>query len=239
MVDVLCIPVIKGEKTVGERFAGADNTFTVEGFMQDGQMLQCGTSHYLGQNFARSYDIQFQTKDNSFDFVHQMSAGVSTRLLGALIMVHGDDNGLLLPPRIAPTQIMINTVGLDEKHPSLKKLISRIKASLRGYRVNVDTSDKSMGYKLSTSEILGTPLQIVCGKRTLEDDTITIYRRDTLTKEDIHIDELKSYVKTTIKEMKSSIFNRAQERLQNAIVTVQNIDELKQAIENKQIAIAP
>lgn len=236
--DVLCIPVIKGEKTIGERFAGANNTFTVEALMQDGQMLQCGTSHYLGQNFAKAYDIKFQNKDNKFDYIHQVSAGVSTRLLGAIIMVHGDDNGLVLPPSIAPTQIVINTVGVDSNEKSVSNLINNIKSLLNKYRVNVDDSDKSLGFKLSEYEIAGVPIQLIFGKKTISDSTVTIVRRDLMQKEDVKIEELSKKVDALINEIKNNIYNRAKKQLDDSIIEVNNMNSLKETITNKKIAIA-
>lgn len=237
MNDILCIPVIKGEKTIGERFAGAENTFTIEGLMQDGQMLQCGTSHYLGQNFAKPYDIKFQTKENTYDFIHQVSAGVSTRLLGAIIMVHADDNGLVLPPLIAPIQIAINIVGIQEE-PKYLELIASLKEMFKDYRINIDDSDKGLGYKLSSYEVYGVPIQLVIGKKTLNENIVTIYRRDLMQKEDIDIKDLKAKTDTLILEIKNTIYNKAKLQLETSIIEIKTLDELKKAVENKKIAIA-
>jgi len=142
----LCIPTIIGEKTLGERFAGASNTFTIEALMQDGQALQCGTSHYLGQSFAKPYNIKFQNKDNKFSYAYQTSAGVSTRLIGALIMVHADDKGLVLPPLMAPTQVVIIPV-FPEKNIKVKQVTSQVAKSLENLRIKIDDSDKGLGFK--------------------------------------------------------------------------------------------
>ncbi len=236
--DILCIPVIKGEKTIGERFAGAENTFTVEALMQDGQMLQCGTSHYLGQNFAKAYDIKFQNKENKFDFIHQVSAGISTRLLGAIIMVHGDDNGLVLPPLIAPTQIVINTIGVELNDNEVIKKINCLKEMFRNYRIEIDDTDKSLGYKLSQYEISGVPIQIVFGKKTISDNIVTIVRRDTMEKQDVNLDILSNVVDQLIVDIKNNIYNRAKKQLDESIVKIDNISELIDVVKNKKIGIA-
>lgn len=236
-INDLCIPVLCGEKTIGERFAGANNTFTIEGLMQDGQVLQCGTSHFLGQNFSKIYDIQFQNKDNKFEYAFQNSAGVSTRLIGAIIMVHGDDNGLVLPPAIAPTQIKINVMNA-KKSPELVTLANKIKDLLKDYRVDVDDEDSGLGFKLSNGEITGVPLQFILGRETLEKNIITIVRRDTLQKVEhtLDINQLVSIVEKELNEFKSNIFNKAKERLDQAIVDCHSIDELKQILDDKKIA---
>lgn len=235
---ILCIPVIKGEKTIGERFAGADKTLTIEALMQDGQMLQCGTSHYLGQNFAKAYDIKFQNQNNNFDFVYQMSAGISTRIIGALIMVHGDDHGLILPPLIAPTQIVINTIGIDFNDIQNKTLIKNLTKILKKYRYKIDDSNKSLGQKLSSYEVEGIPIQIVVGKKTINDETITIYRRDLMTKEDINLSNLENYIKNLINTIQKNIYEKAKKHLTSSIVNITTIAELKNAINKKKIAIA-
>ncbi len=236
-INDLCIPVLCGEKTVGERFAGADHTFTIEGLMQDGQILQCGTSHFLGQNFSKIYDIQFQNRDNKFEYVYQNSAGVSTRLIGAIIMVHGDDNGLVLPPAIAPTQIKINVMNA-KKSPELVELANKIKTQLKDYRVEIDDEDSGLGFKLSNGEITGVPLQFILGRETLEKNIITSVRRDNLQKVE-HTLELKSLntlVEKELKEFKANIYKRAKDQLDASIVDCSSIDELKKILDDKKIA---
>lgn len=235
--DILCIPVIKGEKTIGERFAGAENTYTIEALMQDGQMLQCGTSHYLGQSFSKPYEIKFQTKNNDFDFVHQVSAGISTRLIGAIIMVHGDDKGLILPPKIAPVQIMINTIG-SKKNPKITDVAIELRNILlnANYRVEMDDSDKGLGYKLAENEIKGTPFQIIIGNDTLSNNFITVIRRDMNIKEEINIKDITDYIEKGLNDLSVAIYKRAEQQLNNSIVEVKNVEELKNVLENKKIA---
>ena len=234
MNDLLCIPTLKGEKTVGERFAGAENTFTLESLMQDGQILQCATSHYLGQNFSKIYNIKFQTKNNEFDFVHQMSAGVSTRLLGAIIMVHGDDNGLVLPPDIAPNQIVINTIG-SNKEPKISDIAKLLSKKLTKYRVQINDSDHGLGYKLADGEVQGTPIQIIVGNETIKNNEVTIIRRDNGQKINIKLDDIKNVINTELKNYKIEIYNKAKKALDNSIVFISNIDELKKALNDKKI----
>lgn len=233
--DFLCIPVIKGEKTVGERFAGAENTYTVEALMQDGQMLQCGTSHYLGQNFSKIYNIKFQNKNNAFDYAYQMSAGVSTRLLGAIIMVHADDNGLILPPALAPIQIKINVLGLD-KEIKIKKYLENLTKKLKKYRLKIDASEHGLGYKLSEGEVQGIPIQIILGKETITDHQVTYIRRDQLQKIKCSVDDIDKIVAKELKEYKNSIYQRATDQLHKSIVWVNSIEELKQIVADKKIA---
>ena len=236
-INDLCIPVLCGEKTVGERFAGANHTFTIEGLMQDGQVLQCGTSHFLGQNFSKIYDMQFQNKDNKFEYVHQNSAGVSTRLIGAIIMVHGDDNGLVLPPAIAPTQIKINIMNA-KKSPELVDIAHQMKEILKDYRVEIDSEDNGLGFKLSNGEITGVPLQIIVGRETSEKNIITIVRRDNLEKVEHQLDykKLTSLIESELTTFKKNIYNRAKTQLDNSIVDCNSVDELKKILEDKKIA---
>ncbi len=235
--DFLCIPVIKGEKTIGERFAGAETTYTIEALMQDGQMLQCGTSHYLGQNFSKIYDIKFQNKNNTFDYAYQMSAGVSTRLLGAIIMVHGDDNGLVLPPALAPIQIKINVLGL-EKEPQIKEYLESITTKLKKYRLKVDDTEHGLGYKLSEGEVQGIPIQIILGKETITDNQVTYIRRDNLQKLKCPLVNINQIIEKELEEYKKSIYQRAINQLQDSITWVNSVTELQQAVANKKIAKA-
>lgn len=232
--DLLCIPTIDGEKTIGERFAGAEMTLTLEALMQDGQMLQCGTSHYLGQNFSKIYDIKFQNKDNKFEFVHQNSAGISTRLLGALIMVHADDNGLVLPPDLAKTQIIINIT--NNKEPKLITIAKTIKKILSKYRVEIDDSNKGIGFKLSNGEINGVPLQIILGNDALKNNNVTVIKRNDLIKNNVNIDNLKQYIQKSFKNIKTEMYLKAKEHLDNSIIEVQSIEQLKEVLANKKIA---
>lgn len=231
----LCIPVMCGQKTIGERFAGADNTFTIEALMQDGQILQCGTSHYLGNNFSKIYDIKFQNKDNKFENVYQNSAGVSTRLIGAIIMVHGDDNGLVLPPAIAPTQIKINVMGL-KKNPELKDIVSTLTKKLKKYRILIDDNDDGLGSKLSNGEIIGTPIQLIIGNETIQNNEVTLIRRDDLIKQKVKLDDLIDKIKNELIILKKNLYSKAKKHLDESIVSVNSIEELKEVLEQKKLA---
>ncbi|MGL4947822.1 MAG: proline--tRNA ligase [Mycoplasma sp.] len=232
----LCLPILKGEKTVGERFAGAENTFTIESIMQDGQMLQCGTSHYLGTNFAKIYDIKFQTKENTFALAHQMSAGVSTRLIGGIIMSHADDNGLVLPPAIAPIQVKINVMGLN-KNPELQAIIDSVYNELSpNFKVKVDSSDSGLGFKLSNGEIMGVPVQIVIGRETLSENNITLIRRDDLNKQTFKLENINEIVNEQMQIFKTNITTKAEKFLNDSIVDISDISELKAVLDSKKIA---
>lgn len=235
--DFLCIPVIKGEKTPWERFAGADKTYTIEALMQDGQVLQSGTSHFLGDFFAKTYGVKFQNKDNKQEFVNQMSAGISTRIIGALIMVHADDNGLVLPPKIAPNQIAILSL-FPNKNPEVRQKADEINLLLSKYRTLVDHSDKGIGSKLADQEIAGTPISIIVGKNELLNNEVTIMRRDTLTKHQVSINEIEKTIDELMIEIKNNIYNKAKKHLDESIVMVHSIEELKEVIKQNKIAKA-
>ena len=235
----LCIPVILGEKTENERFAGAVNTYTIESLMPDGQILQTGTSHYLGTNFANSFDIKYTSSSNKQEYVHQMSAGVSTRLIGAIIMTHSDNNGLVLPPDIAPTQVAILTIN-SLKEPKILELANSIKKELKKYRVSIDNTDKSFGFKISEQETLGTPISIVIGPNDIKNKTITVIDRlgGKEIKELTNFDFSK-FIDQKNEEIKINLLAKAKKRLDSSIVEVNTLDELVKAINNKKIALAP
>ena len=210
---VMAIPVVKGVKSPNERFAGALNTYSIEAMMQDGKALQAGTSHFLGQNFAKSFDVTFLNKENKFEYVWATSWGVSTRLMGALIMTHSDDNGLVLPPNLAPTQVVIVPIfkkqeQLDELMAKLNPLADELKKL--GIRVQVDASDKATpGFKFAEYELKGVPLRIAMGGRDLENGTIELARRDTLTKETVAFDGIVETIKNLLKEIQDNIYQKA------------------------------
>ncbi len=234
----LCIPVIKGRKTEGEKFAGADISYTIESIMQDGQALQCGTSHMLGQGFCKSYDIKYQTKNNSYDYPFNTSHGFTTRIIGATIMVHSDDNGLVLPPSIAPIQIKILPLFAN-KNPNVLETCKNIKNKLiNKYRVEIDLSDKNFGFMQSECEIQGIPISIVIGPNDLNNKSFTLIRRDNFEKKIVNIDDLEITIENELNMYKQSIFNKAQQRLNSAIIDVDNIDELKNTINNHKWARA-
>ena len=210
---VMAIPVVKGVKSPNERFAGALNTYSIEAMMQDGKALQAGTSHFLGQNFAKSFDVTFLNKENKFEYVWATSWGVSTRLMGALIMTHSDDNGLVLPPNLAPTQVVIVPIfkkqeQLDELMAKLNPLADELKKL--GIRVQVDASDKATpGFKFAEYELKGVPLRIAMGSRDLENGTVELARRDTLTKETVAFDGIVETIQNLLKEIQDNIYQKA------------------------------
>ena len=210
---VMAIPVVKGVKSPNERFAGALNTYSIEAMMQDGKALQAGTSHFLGQNFAKSFDVQFLTNENKYEYVWATSWGVSTRLMGALIMTHSDDNGLVLPPNLAPTQVVI--VPIFKKQDQLDALMEKLnpladELKKLGVRVQVDASDKATpGFKFAEYELKGVPLRLAMGGRDLENGTIELARRDTMTKETVSFDGIVETIQSLLKEIQDNIYQKA------------------------------
>ena len=210
---IMAIPVVKGVKSPNERFAGALNTYSIEAMMQDGKALQAGTSHFLGQNFAKSFDVTFLNKENKFEYVWATSWGVSTRLMGALIMTHSDDNGLVLPPNLAPTQVVIVPIfkkqeQLDELMAKLNPLADELKKL--GIRVQIDASDKATpGFKFAEYELKGVPLRLAMGGRDLENGTVELARRDTLTKEPVAFDGIVETIQNLLKEIQENIYQKA------------------------------
>ena len=210
---VMAIPVVKGVKSPNERFAGALNTYSIEAMMQDGKALQAGTSHFLGQNFAKSFDVTFLNKENKFEYVWATSWGVSTRLMGALIMTHSDDNGLVLPPNLAPTQVVI--VPIFKKQEQLDELLAKLnpladELKKLGIRVQVDASDKATpGFKFAEYELKGVPLRSAMGGRDLENGTVELARRDTLTKETVAFDGIVETIQNLLKEIQDNIYQKA------------------------------
>ena len=210
---VMAIPVVKGVKSPNERFAGALNTYSIEAMMQDGKALQAGTSHFLGQNFAKSFDVQFLTNENKYEYVWATSWGVSTRLMGALIMTHSDDNGLVLPPNLAPTQVVI--VPIFKKQDQLDALMEKLnpladELKKRGVRVQVDASDKATpGFKFAEYELKGVPLRLAMGGRDLENGTIELARRDTMSKETVSFDGIVETIENLLKEIQANIYQKA------------------------------
>ena len=210
---VMAIPVVKGVKSPNERFAGALNTYSIEAMMQDGKALQAGTSHFLGQNFAKSFDVQFLTNENKYEYVWATSWGVSTRLMGALIMTHSDDNGLVLPPNLAPIQVVIVPIfkkqdQLDALMEKLNPLVDELKKL--GIRVQVDASDKATpGFKFAEYELKGVPLRLAMGGRDLENGTIELARRDTMTKETVSFDNIVETIQNLLKEIQDNIYQKA------------------------------
>ncbi|MDE7433825.1 MAG: hypothetical protein K2M43_01640 [Mycoplasmoidaceae bacterium] len=233
------MPTLMGEKTEGERFAGADHTYTIETVMKDGQALQAGTSHYLGQNFSKTYDIKFTNKENKLEHVYQTSVGMSTRIIGAIIMSHADNNGLVLPFGVAPTQIALIPVAFD-KNPEVLEKMREFKQKLSSkYRIHLDESNDSFGYKVSEQEINGTPICLVLGPKDLANNTITLIPRNTSEKINVSLDRVCGQLDDYINQYQKGLFDVAKKRLDDSIVEVQTYDELVKAVNNKKICLAP
>ncbi|MDE6477433.1 MAG: hypothetical protein K2L48_04630 [Mycoplasmoidaceae bacterium] len=236
--NFLCIPTLMGEKTEGERFAGAEHTYTIETVMKDGQALQAGTSHYLGQNFSKTYDIKFTNKENKPEFVYQTSVGMSTRIIGAIIMSHADNDGLVLPFGVAPIQIALLPISFDKNPEVLSKTEELSKTLSRKYRTFIDESNNSFGFKVSEQEINGTPICIVIGPKDLANNNATIIVRNSLEKINILLDEIETRISQIIEKYKRDLFNDAKKRLDDSIVEVNSYDELVKAVNDKKIALA-
>ena len=233
----MAVPVVKGVKTANERFAGADDTYCIEALMQDGKALQAGTSHFLGQNFAKAFDVKYVTKDNKQEFVWATSWGVSTRLMGALIMSHSDDNGLVLPPRLAPIQVVIVPIYKgDEGLAKVSEVANDIKAKLqaKGISVKYDNRDTQRpGFKFAEHELKGVPLRIAIGERDLANGTIEIARRDTLSKETVSIEGIDVLVEKLLTEIQSNLYNKAVARNKELTTTVNSYEEFKKVLDEK------
>lgn len=231
----MAMPVIKGIKSASERFAGAEETYTIEAMMQDGKALQAGTSHFLGQNFAKAFDVQFTDQNGNRDYVWATSWGVSTRLIGALIMSHSDDNGLVLPPTLAPLQVVI--VPIYKNKEQLRKIdekVDKIMQQLKtlGISVKYDNADnKKPGWKFSEYELKGVPVRLAMGGRDLENNTIEVARRDTLTKETVPCEGIADYVKNLLGEIQQNIYQKAFDFRASQIREVNSYDEFKEEIE--------
>ncbi|WMC91195.1 proline--tRNA ligase [Kineothrix sp. MB12-C1] len=209
--DVLAIPVVKGRKTEKEKFAGAESTYTIEALMHDGKALQSGTSHNFGDGFAKAFGIQFTDKDNTLKYVHQTSWGMSTRIIGAIIMVHGDNSGLVLPPKVAPTQVMI--IPIQQKKEGVLDKAYELKARLGNFRVKVDDSDKSPGWKFSEQEMRGIPIRIEIGPKDIEAGKCIICRRDNGEKVEVNLDDLEKAVEDILKSVQESMYYKAKAHL--------------------------
>ncbi|WKX02477.1 proline--tRNA ligase [Candidatus Mycoplasma mahonii] len=235
----LAIPVLIGKKTHKEKFAGAVTTYTIEAMMKDGKALQSGTSHYLGQNFAKAMNIKFQTKDNKQEYGFQTSWGVSTRLIGALIMAHGDNRGIIIPPMIAPTQIDIIEV-FGHKNPDVREMAMKLEKILgRKLRVRREASSKGPGFKAGQSEIQGTPLRIEVGPRDLQENKVTFVRRDTLEKYQVNIENIKTKTDELLKAIQANLLHVAKDRLKTNTVMADTYEELKKLIQKGKFVVAP
>lgn len=229
--EFLAIPVIKGRKTDKEKFAGAESTYTVEALMHDGKALQSGTSHNFGDGFAKAFEIQYTDKDNKLKYVHQTSWGVSTRLIGGVIMVHGDDNGLVLPPKLAPVQIMI--VPIMQKKEGVLDKAFELKDVLSEFRVKVDDTDKSPGFKFAEQEMRGIPVRVEIGPKDIQANQAVLVRRDTGEKIIVSLNEIDVKIKELLQTIQTDMFERAKTRRDSSITTAVNYEEFKDAVKNR------
>lgn len=238
----MAVPVIKGVKTAHERFAGALETFTIEAMMQDGKALQSGTSHFLGQNFAKAFDVKFINKENKLDYVWATSWGVSTRLMGALIMTHSDDNGLVLPPHLAPIQVVI--VPIYRKQEQLAMVSEKVAGIVEGLKakgisVKYDDADnKRPGFKFADYELKGVPVRLVIGPKDLEGNTAEVMRRDTLGKETVSLNGIVDYVANLLEDIQNNIYTKARNFRDSHIFEANSYDEFKELIEKGGFVLA-
>ena len=235
--EYMALPVIKGVKTPNERFAGAEDTYCIEALMQDGKALQAGTSHFLGQNFAKAFDVKFLSKENQLEYVWATSWGVSTRLIGALVMAHSDDNGLVLPPRIAPLQVVIVPIykgeeqkaQLDEKAGDIIKQLKGL-----GIRVKYDDNDNARpGWKFAEYELKGVPVRVTLGARDLQNGVVEVARRDTKEKESIGLNEVVGHIEELLEEIQQNLFNRAKDFRESRISKADSWDEFVRLLDEK------
>lgn len=230
----MAVPVLQGVKSESEKFAGALDTYTIEAMMQDGKALQSGTSHFLGQNFAKSFDVTFLNKENKAEYVWATSWGVSTRLIGALIMTHSDDNGLVLPPKLAPIQVVIIPIAKGEEQLSaitekLQPVISKLRES--GISVKFDDSDnKRPGFKFADYELKGVPVRLVMGGRDLESNTVEIMRRDTLEKETVSLNGIAEHIIQLLDQIQDNIFEKARKYRDERVYECENYEEFKEKV---------
>ena len=238
----MALPVVKGVKTANERFAGALETYTIEAMMQDGKALQSGTSHFLGQNFAKAFDVKFINKDNQLDYVWATSWGVSTRLMGALIMTHSDDNGLVLPPKLAPIQVVIIPIYKNEEQLKVvDEKVNPIVENLRklGISVKYDNADnKRPGFKFADYELKGVPVRLVIGARDIANNTVEVMRRDTLEKETVTLDGIEDTVVKLLDEIQAGIFNKALKHREECTYMVDTWEDFKAQIEKGGFVLA-
>jgi len=235
--EYLALPVLKGVKTESERFAGAVDTYCIEGLMQDGKALQLGTSHFLGQNFAKAFDVQFTSKEGKMDYVWGTSWGASTRLMGALVMAHSDDNGLVLPPKLAPIQVVI--VPIYKKEDELRKIRERvepIRNELMEKNISVKLDDRDTqkpGWKFAEYELKGVPVRLAIGPRDLENGTVEVARRDTLEKITVKLHNVSSYVENLLEEIQTNIYQKALQFREDNTMSVDTYDQFKQVMNDR------
>jgi prolyl-tRNA synthetase len=235
--EYMALPVVRGVKTPSERFAGAEDTYCIEALMQDGKALQAGTSHFLGQNFAKAFDVKFLTKENKQEYVWATSWGVSTRLIGALVMAHSDDDGLILPPRIAPLQVVIVPIYKgDEQKEKIGAKANEIIAQLKslGIRVKYDDNDNARpGWKFAEHELKGVPVRLALGARDLENNVVEVARRDTKEKQTIALDNVIDHIKNLLEEIQQNLFNRANSYRQAHTTKADSWEEFEKLLDEK------
>ncbi|SCX79633.1 proline--tRNA ligase [Flavobacterium caeni] len=235
--NFMAIPVVKGIKTANERFAGAEETYCIEALMQDGKALQAGTSHFLGQNFAKAFDVKFANAEGKLEHVWGTSWGVSTRLMGALIMTHSDDKGLVLPPNLAPTQVVIVPIHkTDEQLEAIDAVANDLVAQFRKLKISVKYDNRTTlkpGFKFNEYELKGVPVRIAIGPNDLENGTFEVARRDTLTKEVVAKDAVVKHIELLLEQIQDELFDKAFEYRNSHITEVSNFDEFKDVLENK------
>ena len=235
--NFMAIPVVKGIKTETERFAGADETYCIEALMQDGKALQAGTSHFLGQNFAKAFDVKFANAEGKQEHVWGTSWGVSTRLMGALVMTHSDDQGLVLPPNLAPIQVVIVPIyKTDEQLAEITTAVNDLTAKLRKLKISVKYDDRTTqkpGFKFAEWELKGVPVRIAVGPKDLENGTFEVARRDTLTKETVSGEGIVTYINDLLETIQSDLFNKALEYRNTHITEVNSFEEFKEVLEGK------
>ena len=231
----MAVPVLTGVKSETERFAGALDTYTIEAMMQDGKALQSGTSHFLGQNFAKSFNVTYLNKENKPEYVWATSWGVSTRLIGALIMTHSDDNGLVLPPHLAPIQVVVIPIGKPEQVSAISEKLNPIISELRSLGISVkfdDADNKRPGFKFADYELKGVPVRLVMGGRDLEEGTIEVMRRDTLEKETRPVEGIVEYVKQLLEDIQQNIFEKARKYRDDHVYVCENYEEFKERVKD-------
>ena len=235
--EFMALPVVRGIKTESERFAGAENTYCIEALMQDGKALQAGTSHFLGQNFAKAFDVKFLSKENKLEYVWATSWGVSTRLIGALVMAHSDDDGLILPPRIAPLQVVIVPIykGDDQKQQidgKVKTIVQELKEA--GIRVKYDDNDNNRpGWKFAEYEMKGVPVRIAIGARDLQNNVAEVARRDTKEKQSLSLDGIVDRVKQLLEEIQQNLYNKALDYRKDHTTKADNWEEFVKLLDEK------